>query len=140
MKFKGIVKESKPYAKVAALAVAAYMLFAGFTQGEYVYIPVALIIFSGCVLKKEQIVAEDGVDITYTLLGVVTHNRWTWDEITAIHMDSLRARPNVRMQFAKDGNGRMFLLRPEDCKEILQLVKQVRPDLEVTDLADKQKL
>jgi len=91
-------------------------------------------------LKKEQIVAEDGVDITYTLLGVVTHNRWTWDEITAIHMDSLRARPNVRMQFAKDGNGRMFLLRPEDCKEILQLVKQVRPDLEVTDLADKQKL
>ena len=139
MKFKGIVKESNPYAKVVALAVAAYMLFVGFTQGEYVYIPVALIIFSGCVLKKEQIVAEDGVEITYALFGIVTHNRWTWDEITAIHMDSQRARPNVRMHFAKDGNGRMLLLSPEDCEGILQLVKQVRPDLEVTDIADKRR-
>ncbi len=137
MKFKGIVKESKPYVKLAVLGVAIYMLIIGITQGEYVYIPIAFVIVAGCFLKKEQIVEEDGVDIKYTLFGVVTHNKWSWEEITAIHTDRKRARPNVRIHFAKAGNGRMFLMCPEDCDGVLHLAKQIRPDLQITDLADK---
>lgn len=134
MKFKGIITEKKPLAKAAALLLAVLMLVYGaIMKGEYVYVPVALLIIMACFMKKEQIVSEDGVDIAYNTFGKLTHNIWTWDEITAIHTERKKAKPNIRVGFAKGTDARAFLMTPEDYEGVLELVKRMNPHVKIVD-------
>lgn len=134
MSFKGIVPEKKPAVKIAALIIAVAMLILETMWGQYIYIPIAILVILACFFQKEHIVSEEGVDIVYHLFGFTHRNRWTWDEITAIRTDRQKSRPNVQVHIAKDVNIRLFTMTPANCLGTLELGQRMNPDIYIKDV------
>ena len=134
MKFKGIVPVKKPAVKIGAAAAAAVMMIYEVILGQYIYIPIGLLVILACFYQKEHIVSEEGVDIKSSLFGFTTHSCWTWDEITAIRTDRQKARPNVHMHIAKDVTIRLFTMTPADCLGVLELARRMNPDVYIKDV------
>ena len=134
MKIKGIVPEKKPGVKLAAGLIAAGMMVYEIILGQYIYIPIALIVILACFYSKEHIVSEEGVDIISHVLGLTTHKLWTWDEITAIRTDRQKARPNVQLHIAKDVTIRVFTMTPDNCNAVLKLAQRMNSEIYLKDI------
>lgn len=134
MRFKGIVPEKKPAVRIAAAVIAVAMLILETMWGQYIYIPIAILVILACFLKKEHVVSEEGVDIVYNLLGITHVNHWSWNEITAIRTDRQKERPNVQLHIAKDVNIRLFVMTPSNCLGTLELAQRMNPDIYIKDV------
>lgn len=139
MKYKGILKERELWVKVLILIAAVYLLYREFIAGQYIYIPLALLVILACFFEKEHIINEEGVDIKYILFkSIVKHNYWTWDEITTLHPDYKKARPNVMLHIGKDVVTRSFVMKPADCRGAIELARQMNPHIYIDDITETE--
>ncbi|WP_130863665.1 hypothetical protein [Bacilliculturomica massiliensis] len=140
MKYKGILPERKTWIKAAIFIIAGYMLAVEILAGRWAYVPITILVMPACFFKKEQIISEDGVDIQYMLFGRIMHNYWSWDEITTLHVDHRRARPNVMLHIGKGVVTRSYIMDPADCRAVLKLAAHMNPAVYIEDLTEEQVL
>lgn len=131
MPIKGIQKARarwvKPVAAILATAIVVYEI----TLRQWFYVPIGLLVILACFFSKEHLVSDEGVDIQYTLFGVVSHNLWRWDEVTAIHVDRKRAMPDVALHIGKDVATRLFVFSARDAQAVLDLAKKRNPAIQL---------
>ena len=99
MIYKGILQSRSLYKRILILTACVVLLYLEFVRGQYLYIVLTLLLILAVFHRKEHIVSEEGVDIKYSLFGMTTTNRWTWDQITAVQPDYIKERPNARVLF-----------------------------------------
>ncbi len=117
MIYKGILQSRSLYKRILILTACVVLLYLEFVRGQYLYIVLTVLLILAVFHRKEHIVSKEGVDIKYSLFGMTTTNRWTWDQITAVQPDYIKERPNARVLFEKDAVLRSFLFTPEDCQD-----------------------
>ena len=110
-------------AAILAAAIVVYEIM----QQQLLYVPIGLLVILACFFSKEHLVSDEGVDIQYTLFGMVSHNLWRWEEVTAIHVDRKRAMPDVALHIGKDVATRLFVFSARDADAVLALAKEKNP-------------
>ncbi len=139
MKFKGILKERKLWVKIAALIVAAFLMYYEVLRGQYIYIPLAILVMVAVFFRKEHVISKEGVDIDYIIFeSVHQHHLWTWDEIDTLHVDRRKAKPNVMLHIGKDVVVRTFTFRPEDVDGIVELAKAMNPRIYIENPTEEE--
>lgn len=133
MIYKGILQSRSLYKRILILTACVVLLYLEFVRGQYLYIVLTVLLILAVFHRKEHIVSKEGVDIKYSLFGMTTTNRWTWDQITAVQPDYIKERPNARVLFEKDAVLRSFLFTPEDCQDVLKLAAKMNPEAFVDD-------
>lgn len=139
MKYKGILSERKTWVKFAIALAAAYMLYLEAVRGQWIYVPVAVLVILACFFKKEHVISEDGVDIKYQLFSMTMHNYWKWDEITTLHTDYAKVKPNVMLHIGKDIAVRSFVMEPADCSAALRLAAEMNPHIYIEDMTEEER-
>ena len=134
---KGIQKVHKPWVKPVAGILAALLACYEFVQGQWIYVPIGLLVILACFFEKEHLVSEAGVDIKSSLFGIPSHSIWTWQEITSIHVDRRRSAPNVALHIRKDVPVRLFVMTPADAQSVLDLAKQCNPAIQIGEMGRK---
>lgn len=134
MEFKGIIPQRQTWVKVIIIILAVLLLVIEFLKGQYIYIPIAAMVVLACFFQKEHIVSEEGVDIKYILFGHIMHNYWRWDEITTMHADYRKARPNIMLHIGKDIVTRSFVMDEKSCKGALELATRMNPKIYIQDI------
>ena len=139
MKYHGIIKQRELWLTITIFIIAAYLLYREYAAGQYIYIPLALMVMLACFFEREHIISEEGVDIKYNLFKVcIKHNYWAWDEITTLHPDYKRARPNVMLHIGKDVVTRTFTMKPSDCKGAMELARRMNPHFYIDDITETE--
>lgn len=133
MEYRGILRERKPWVKVAVIVLALYMLYIEVMQGQYIYVPIMIFVIIAALMDREQIISEEGVDRRLMFLGHPIHNYWRWDEITAIALDYEKAKPNVQVLINKDVVIRSFVMKPSDGKAVVVLARKKNPRIIIED-------
>ena len=133
MVYKGIVRSRSLYRKALILAACGLLLYLEIRGEQYLYVLLTLLLVLAVFHRKEHIISEEGVDIKYSLFGLVSTNRWTWDQITAIQPDYIKERPNVRLTIEKESVIRSFLFTPQDCRAVMALAAKMNPNMFVDD-------
>ena len=140
-KYYGIMPVHKMWVRVAVGALGCYIVFRGALDlsGHWYYIPIGIFVVLAVFYWKQYVVSEKGVDVESVLLGIKSHNLWTWDEITSLHTDYKQVAPNVHCHFGKDIVTRTYMMTYEDSQEILKLAVQMNPDIYIDDMnAEKE--
>ena len=119
----GHVKKRTKLEKAGVLMVCALLLGIDIYIKKYVYIPLILVVALAGLLDKEHVISEAGVDIRYKLLGKVNNYRWSWDEITTLHLDYVKARPKVMVHIGKGIVTRTFIFEGSEVSSILKMAK-----------------
>lgn len=138
MIYRGIVKEQSRERRLVLLIVSCILIYLEFRTKQYFYIPLTAFLILAVFHRKEHIVSEEGVDIKYSLLGMTSVNRWTWDEITAVQPDYIKERPNARLLFERNATIRSFLFTPEDCQAVVKLAAKMNPNMFVDDFTEEE--
>lgn len=133
MIYKGMIQSRSLYKRLLILIACGILLYLELVRGQYLYIVLTLPLVLAVFHRKEHIVSEEGVDIKYSLFGMTTTNRWTWEQITAVQPDYIKERPNARLLFEKEAVIRSFLFTPDDCQAVLKLAARMNPDAFVDD-------
>lgn len=133
MIYKGMIHSRSLYKRLLILIACGILLYLELVRGQYLYIVLTLFLVLAVFHRKEHIVSEEGVDIKYSLFGMTTTNRWTWEQITAVQPDYIKERPNARLLFEKEAVIRSFLFTPDDCQAVLKLAARMNPDAFVDD-------
>ena len=129
--YKGIVKERTQQRKSLILIAFAVFAFVAYTVKQYFYIPLIIVGMIAVFHEKEHIVSEKGVEIKRKLFGMKSDNLWTWDEITALQPDYIKFRPNAQLLIESDTTLRPFLFKPHEVEEIIEMAKQLNPNIYV---------
>lgn len=141
MNYNGIIPERKTWVKVGIFILAGVLLYLEVMARQWIYIPVAALVMLACFFKKEQIISEEGVDVQYTLFNrFIMHNYWRWNEITTLHVDYRKARPNVMLHIGKDIVTRSYIMKPSDCRAALGLAAEMNPGIYIEDFTEEELL
>lgn len=138
MKYKGILPQRKTWVKVIIFILAAYMLYREIMAGQWMYIPITILVLLACFFKKEQIISKEGVDIQYMLFRLTMHNYWKWEEITTLHTDYLKVRPNVMLHIGKDIVTRTYVMESADCQAALKLAAEMNSNIYIENLTEEE--
>jgi len=138
MKFKGILPERKLWVKIAVLLIAVYIIFNSIAAGKYIYVLLGALVIGAVFFKKEQVISEKGVDIITSVFGVSSVNHWEWDEVTTMHTDYTKAKPNVMLHIGKDIVTRTYIMTKADCQGALRLAEQMNPKIFIEDLTEEE--
>ena len=93
-----------------------------------------------CFFKKEHVISEEGVDIKYMLFGFTMHNYWKWDEITTLHTDYKKAKPNVMLHIGKDIVVRSFVMEKDDCQGAIALARRMNPGIYIENPTEEEQM
>lgn len=137
-KFYGIVKTRSNGFKVAVVIAALVLLYINIVQKQYIFIPIVILVFLAAFFKKEYIFDEKGVDIKHMLFGGTVHNYWTWNEVTTLHVDYRKARPNVMIHIGKDVVTRSFTVVPDDVEPILELAESKNSNIYIVNITPEE--
>jgi hypothetical protein len=138
MEFKGIVRERDTKLKVIFALLAAYLMYREIIAKQYIYVPIACLVILACFFKKEHIVNEKGIDIKYNIFSITMNNYWNWNEITTIHADHRKAKPNVMIHIGKDITTRIFIMKSSEYKRVLEFAKRMNPNIFIEDLTEEE--
>lgn len=125
--YKGILKERKQWVIYTLALVVVCITGIQLMRGNFMTAAFGAVVVLACFYKKEYIINEEGVDIQSTLFGKVRHNLWTWNEITTLHTDHKRAKPNTMLHIGKDIVTRSFTMAPSDCQAAISLAREMNP-------------
>lgn len=139
MEFKGIIKERKKEIRYAITLAVCYMLFLAIRSHQWVYVLLLLLVILATFLKKEHIISEKGVIIARSVFGIKSDNIWDWSEITTLHTDYKKAKPNVMLHIGKDVVTRTFTFKPEDIPGILELAEQMNPKIYIENVSEEER-
>ncbi len=139
MKYQGIIKRRETWLTVVIFILAIYLLYREVAMGQYIYIPLALMVMLACFFRREHIISEEGVNIKNILFNYCIKNDiWTWDEVTTLHPDYKKARPNVMLHIGKDVVTRTFTLTQADCQGAIALARRMNPDIYIDDITAEE--
>lgn len=131
---KGIQKVHKPWVKPVAGLLAAGIVVYEAMLGQYIYIPIGLLVILACFFEKEHLVSREGVDIKSSLFRIPSHSVWTWDEIGSIHVDRRRAAPNVALHIKRGVAVRLFVFTPADARAVLDLARECNSAIQIEEM------
>lgn len=134
MKYYGILPERKLWVKIAAIALGVLASYRAYVNNNWFYVPFGLVLILVSFSSRRQVVSEQGVDIEYSLLGHCFHNLWTFEEIQAIHKDSLKSAPNIELHFNRGAMNRRFIFSPEDAQGVKDLIHEVKPKMRILEV------
>ena len=134
MRYYGILPERKLWVKMAALILGALSSYQAYAHGNWLYFSFGLVIILATFSSRQQVISSQGVDIQYKLLGHCVHNLWTYEEIQAIHKDSLKSAPNVELHFNKGAINRRFIFSPQDAWAIEKLVNKKMSKMKILEV------
>lgn len=137
MKFYGILPQRKLWVKIAAVALGALAVFDAIVNRNWFYVPFGLIIMFAVFSERKQIISEAGVDLLYIVLGHKFSNLWTWEEILAIHTDSLRSAPNIELHFNKGVINRRIILTKQDAEDAIEFMKEMKSGIQISEVRHK---
>ena len=139
MEYKGIIKQRENWMTAVLFIASVFLLVREFMTGQYIYIPLVLLVMVACFFEKEHVVSEEGVDIKYIIFKkIVRHNYWRWNEITTIHPDYKKARPNVMIHIGKDVVTRTFTMKPSQCRGVIDLARRMNPSIYIDDITAEE--
>ena len=134
MKYYGILPERKLWVKIAALLLGILSIYQALAHRDWFYVPFGLVIILASFSERKQVVSDQGVDIEYEVLGHCFHNLWTYEEIQAVHKDSLKSAPRVEIHFNKGAINRRFIFSPEDARAIEDLFREKKPKIKILEV------
>lgn len=134
MKYYGILPKRKLWVKIAAIILGVLATYLAYAKGDYLYVPFSLVLIPISFSKRRQVVSKEGIDIEYHLLGHTFHNLWSYDEILAIHKDSLTSAPNIQLHFSKGVINRRFIFSKEDTTSIIGYIHQIKPKMKILEV------
>lgn len=134
MRYKGIVKKRKKELSILLAIVTVMLMILELIKGKYIFVPITFLVFLACFFEKEHVISEEGVDIERKIFNHVIHNIWRWDEITTLHADYQKARPNVMLHIGKDIATRSFIFTVADATCSLELAKKMNPEIYIRDI------
>ncbi|MDY2959707.1 MAG: hypothetical protein SOR72_02780 [Hornefia sp.] len=123
MKYFGIIPQRKLWVKIAAIIAAAYTAYHAYVYNNWFYLPFGIILVLATFSTRRQIISKEGVDIIYTVLNHDFHNLWKWEEIAAVHTDSVKSAPNIELHINKGVINRRFIFSKNDACEIVDLIE-----------------
>ena len=129
--YKGIIKKRDQKRKSLILIAFGIFAFVAYTVEQYFYIPLIIVGMLAVFHEKEHIVSEKGVEIKRNMFGMRSDNLWTWDEITALQPDYIKFRPHAQLLIERDTTLRPFLFEPHEVEEIIEMAKQLNPNIYV---------
>ena len=139
MKYQGIVKQRETWLTVVIFILAVFLLYREVAAGQYIYIPLALMVMLACFFRREHIISEEGVNIKNILFNACIKNDiWAWDEVTTLHPDYKKARPNVMLHIGKDVVTRTFTLTQADCQGAIALARSMNPNIYIDDITAEE--
>ena len=138
MEIKGILPEKTKEKRYVMLALSLVMIYLSYESGQYIYIPLVILLIGAIFMKKEHVVSPEGVDIRYHVFGFKTVNRWTWDQITAMQPDYRKAAPNVQILFEKSSVLRSFVFTKADAARVMEMTKRMSPEAYVDDYTEEE--
>ncbi len=138
VEYYGILGEHKLWVKVAVAALGCYIVIHGIANGQWYYAPIGLAVILACFYSKKYVISENGVDIIGNIVGIKTHNLWTWDEITALGTDYRAAAPNAQVYIHRDVVSRMYVVTYGDSQKILKLAVEKNPDIYIDDMTPEK--
>ena len=131
MEYKAIHRQRSMQIKVLLALAVTVMMIIEIIKSRYLYVPIGIFLLLACFLDKEYAINDHGVEIRYTLFGTIRRNRWSWDEITALHVDYNKANPDVILHIGKDIVTRTYKMRSADCEEVLKIAKKQNPRIHI---------
>ncbi len=134
MQLKGIVKKRTPVTRGIIFVIALLMLTLEIYKELYVYIPITLLVALVPFFQKEQVISDDGVNVEYRLFHYVMPNLWKWGEITTLHADYRKAKPNVMLHIGKGIVTRTFVVIPADAISAKKMAKANNDRIYVEDI------
>nr|WP_144019918.1 hypothetical protein [Urinicoccus massiliensis] len=134
MKYYGILPERKLWVKIAALILGVLSSYQALVHQNWFFMPFGLVVILASFSERKQVVSDQGVDIEYRVLGHCFQNLWTYEEIQAIHKDSLKSAPRVEVHFNKGAINRRFIFSPEDARGIEDLVREKLPKMKILEV------
>ncbi len=134
MLYKGIVKKRKKGHNILLAAVTAALIALEFMKAKYIFMPITFLVFLACFFEKNHIISEEGVDIERKLFGHAIHNVWKWEEITTLHADYRKARPDVMLHIGKDIVTRSFVFKVSEANASIELAKKMNPKIYIRDI------
>lgn len=139
MKYKGILPKRKTWVKAAIFIAACYLLYREILAEQWIYLPLMILVMLACFFEREQVISEEGVDIEYILFNrFIRHNYWRWNEITTLHTDYRKARPNVMLHIGKDIATRSYIMKPSDCQAALEIAAQMNENIYIENLTEEE--
>lgn len=134
MKYFGIIPQRKLWVKIAAVIVSLYTVYHAYAYNNWFYLPFGIILILATFSERKQVVSKEGVDIIYTVMNHEFHNLWKWDEIMAVHTDSIKSAPNIELHINKGVINRRFIFTESDINEIIDLIENVEANIFVTEV------
>lgn len=134
MKYFGIIPQRKLWVKIAAVIVALYTIYHVYAYNNWFYLPFGLILIPAAFSTRKQVVSKDGVDIIYTLMNHEFHSLWCWEEIMAVHTDSIKSAPNIELHINKGVINRRFIFSKEDVNKVIDLIESIKTNITVTEV------
>ncbi|MDD7513186.1 MAG: hypothetical protein PUK14_04800 [Clostridiales bacterium] len=129
MRYYGILPKRKLWVKIAAIALGVIAAYDAYINGNWFYVPFGIILIIATFSSRTQVISENGVDIEYRLLGHCFHNNWSYDDILAVHKDSLKSAPNIEIHINKGAINRRFIFSPDDADAVFALIQKSKPGI-----------
>lgn len=129
MRYYGILPKRKLWVKIAAIALGVIAAYDAYINGNWFYVPFGIILIIATFSSRTQVISENGVDIEYRLLGHCFHNNWSYDDILAVHKDSLKSAPNIEIHINKGAINRRFIFIPDDADAVFALIQKSKPGI-----------
>lgn len=137
MKYYGILPKRKLWVKIAAIALGVLAVYDAYVNKSWFYVPFGIVIIAATFSSRTQVISENGVDIEYRLLGHCFHNNWTFDEILAVHKDSIKSAPNIEIHLNKGAINRRFIFAPDDAEAVFALIQEAKPGIVIKEVTHR---
>lgn len=138
MIFEGIVKDRKIEVRIGLAIAVLFMMFLSLQARQWIYLPILLVVLLACFFYKKHIISEKGVGIERSVFSFTSYDYWSWDEVTTLHTDYDKAKPNVMVHIGKDVVTRTFTFPKKDIPGIVELAEEMNPDIYIVDISKEE--
>ncbi len=106
-----------------------FALYKVVTGGHWLLAVITVLIMILCLIKREQIISEEGAGARYSIFSIGVKKLWSWSEVTAIEVDRKKAAPNVIIRIRKGASERAFTMSADDSKTVIDFIRNKNPKL-----------
>ncbi len=90
---------------------------------------VGVVVLAAAFFKKEIVLSEAGIVVTYRLGRLKTEEVWGFEEIESVHIEARGASKLKALHFKKGVLSKILIFPADDLTEILQFIKQSNPEI-----------
>lgn len=139
MVYEGIVKERKIELRIGLAIAVCFMLYLAIQGRQWLYVGLLTLVLLACFFYKRHIISERGVGIERSVFNITSYDYWNWNEVTTLHTDYEKLKPNVMVHIGKDVVVRSFVFHKKDIPGIIELAREMNPDIYIVDDSEEER-